>query len=229
MENRDIAILASSPLFKGIEVEEIRTLMESITYHILTFSKGEMIMIRGDLYDSLRILLEGEVSAEIQDYTGRTIKIENLKAPDAMASGILFADDNTLPVTLISQKPIRLISISREDVLSLAQKSREFLLNYFSDSGNKVAFLAEKIRLFKFKSLREKFTGYILSLSAKQKSDTVSLPYSREKLAELFGVARPSLSRTCSELSDEGLVELKGKTVRILEKEALRQILTSNI
>ena len=90
---------------------------------------------------------------------------------------------------------------------------------------NEWFFLAEKIRLFKFKSLRQKFTGYILSLSGKQHSDNVTLPYTREKLAELFGVARPSLSRVCSEMSDKGLVELDGKTVTILDKESLEESL----
>lgn len=179
-------------------------------------------MIRGDEYNSLKILLEGEVSAEIQDFSGKTIKIENLKAPDAMATGILFADDNTLPVTLVAQTKIKLISIPKSSIIMISQKNQHFLLNYFRDSGNKVVFLAEKLRLFKFKTLRQKFTGYVLSLSGKQNSDTIILPYTREKLAELFGVARPSLSRICSEMSDEGLVKLKGKTITILNKRDLK-------
>lgn len=225
MEKRDVGILASCPLFKGVTVEEVKELIESVKYTVKNHAKDSLLMIRGDEYDSLKILLEGEVSAEIQDFNGKTIKIENLKAPDAMATGILFADDNTLPVTLVAQTSIRLISIPREAIIHMAQMNRHFLLNYFSDSGNKVVFLAEKIRLLKFKSLREKFAGYILSLSSKQNTDSVSLPYNREKLAELFGVARPSLSRVCSELAEEGLLELKGKTVTILSKAGLKEVL----
>jgi CRP-like cAMP-binding protein len=101
-----------------------------------------------------------------------------------------------------------------------------FLLNYFSESGNKVIFLLEKLRLFKLKSLRQKFSGYLLSLSAKQNSDTVQRPYNREELAELFGVARPSLSRICSELSDKGLLRLEGKNITILNKKGLQKYLS---
>ena len=225
MDYKNIAALKSCPLFKNVSTSEIQNIFETIPSTIERFNKDNLLLIRGDEYKDLKILLEGEVSAEIQDYNGKTIKIENLKAPDALATGILFADDNTLPVTLVAQNTIKILSIKKEDVLKIAQINRDFLINYFNDSGNKVAFLAEKIRLFKFKSLKEKFTGYILSLSGKQNSDKVKLPYSREKLSELFGVARPSLSRTCSELADEGLVELNGKIVNILDKESLRQIL----
>jgi len=222
LNRKEAETISECPLFKGITVEEVMNLFEKVSYSTKSFHKDSLVMIRGDEYDSLRILLKGEVSAEIQDFNGKTIKIENLKAPDAMATGILFAEDNTLPVTLVAQSEIKLISIPKETIIRIAQNNKHFLLNYFSDSGNKVVFLAEKIRLFKFKSLRQKFTGYILSLSSKQKSDVVKLPYTREKLAELFGVARPSLSRTCSEMSDEGLLKLEGKTVTILDKGELK-------
>lgn len=222
MTKAEADILSLCPLFEGITNDEVLEMFNKVPYSTKTHNKGSLVMIRGDEYDSLKILLKGEVSAEIQDFNGKTIKIENLKAPDAMATGILFADDNTLPVTLVAQSEVKLISIPKVSIINIAQKNKHFLLNYFSDSGNKVVFLAEKIRLFKFKSLRQKFTGYILSLSGKQNSNTVKLPYTREKLAELFGVARPSLSRTCSEMSDEGLLRLEGKTITILDKEELK-------
>lgn len=222
MNTADAKIISACSLFNGINDDDVISLFEDIPYTKKSYSKDSMVMIRGDEYDSLKILLEGEVSAEIQDYNGKTIKIENLKAPDAMATGILFADDNTLPVTLVAQTEIRLIAIPKNSIIALAQKNKYFLLNYFNDSGNKVVFLAEKLRLFKFKSLRQKFTGYLLSLSSKQNTDIIQLPYTREKLAELFGVARPSLSRICSEMSDEGILKLEGKIITILEKEELK-------
>lgn len=225
MNIADGQLLSTCSLFKGISIDEILSLFEGIPYRKKSFEKDSLVMIRGDEYESLRILLEGEVSAEIQDFNGKTIKIENLKAPDAMATGILFADDNTLPVTLVAQSKIRLISIPKKSIIIVAQKNKNFLLNYFNDSGNKVVFLAEKLRLFKFKSLKQKFAGYILSLSEKQMAEQVQLPYTREKLAELFGVARPSLSRICSELAEEKILELKGKTVTILNKKLLKATL----
>ena len=222
MNHIEAEIIAACPLFDGISVEEVMEIFKIVPYSIKSSNKDSLVMIRGDEYNSLSILLKGEVSAEIQDFNGKTIKIENLKAPDAIATGILFADDNTLPVTLVAQSEIKLIAISKDSIISIAQKNKHFLLNYFNDSGNKVVFLAEKLRLFKFKSIRQKFTGYVLSLSSKQKSDIVKLPYTRERLAELFGVARPSLSRTCSEMSDEGLIRLEGKIVTILDKKELK-------
>ena len=226
MIESEAEIISSSPLFAGISVEEILDIFKTIPCSAKSYSKDSLVMIRGDEYDSLKILLEGEVSAEIQDFTGKTIKIENLKAPDAMALGILFADDNILPVTIVAQSNIRLVSIPKESIIKIAQKNKQFLQNYFTQSGNKVVFLVEKLRLLKFSSLRQKFSGYILSLSEKLNSETVYLSYSREELAELFGVARPSLSRICSEMSDEGILQIEGKKITILNKDRLKKSLS---
>lgn len=226
MIESDAKIISSSPLFRGINAAEILHIFNTLTSSTKRYNKGSLVMIRGDEYDDLKILLEGEVSAEIQDFSGKTIKIENLQAPDAMALGILFADDNTLPVTIVAQTNIRLISIPKDSIIKIAQNNKDFLVNYFTESGNKVVFLAEKLRLFKFTSLRQKFSGYILSLSEKQKSERVNISYNREELAELFGVARPSLSRICSEMSDEGLLHIEGKNIIILNMKALKESLS---
>jgi CRP-like cAMP-binding protein len=225
MNKNEAKIISSCPLFSGISVDEVMEIFNNVSFSTKHYAKDSLVMIRGDQYDSLKILLEGEVSAEIQDFTGKTIKIENLKAPDAIALGILFADDNTLPVTIVARSNVKVISIPKDSIIKIAQKNKQFL-NYFTGSGNKVVFLVEKLRLLKFKSLRQKFSGYILSLSAKQNSETVQLPYNREELAELFGVARPSLSRICSELSDEGLLRLEGKNITILDKKKLKESLS---
>jgi len=226
MVESEANIISSSPLFAGITPKEIQKIFQSVSFSTKCYAKGALVMIRGDEYDALKILLAGEVSAEIQDFSGKTVKIENLQAPDAMALGILFANDNTLPVTIVAQTDIRVVAIPKASILKIAQQNQLFLANYLTESANKVVFLAEKLRLFKFSSLKQKFAGYILSLSEKQQSERVSIAYNREELATLFGVARPSLSRVCSEMSDQGLLGIEGKNITILNRVALKKVLS---
>ncbi len=218
-------ILAASPLFSGISSDLVLELFSSIPFTIKTYPKDSMMMIRGDVYDELKVLLNGEVSAEIQDFTGKVMKVENLKAPDSLAIGILFADDNTLPVTLVTQSDVKVISIPKSSIVKLAQSNQFFLQNFFTQSANKMTFVVEKLRLLKFSSLKQKLCSYVLSLSDKQQSETIQLPYNREQLAALFGVARPSLSRVCSEVVDQGFMSMDGKKVTILDKEGIKALL----
>lgn len=221
----ELTVIASSPLFSGIATEELLALFSRITYSTKSYAKDTLIMMRGDKYNELTLLLSGGVSAEIQDFTGKVIKVENLQAPDALALGILFADDNTLPVTIVAQSDVKVIAISKQAIVQLAQFNQQFLQNYFTQSANKMAFMVEKLRLFKFSSLKQKLCGYLLSLQQKQQGQTVTLPYNREELAAIFGVARPSLSRVFSELVDLRLLAIQGKQVTIVDEEKLKGLL----
>ena len=121
----------------------------------------------------------------------------------------------------------KVVFIPEADVLQLCARDSNFMKNYFTDMGNKISILAEKIRMFQFKTLRQKIAGYILGLSGDAKLRSVKLVYSKEVLSEIMGVARPSLSRELSNLSSLDIIEVAGKTINILNREALVEIISS--
>ena len=55
------------------------------------------------------------------------------------------------------------------------------------------------------------------------------IPYSREYLADFFGVARPSLSREFSRMSEAEIVAIEGKKITLLKKTALKYLLDGGI
>ena len=226
MTDNDLKAVSECSLFSGIDKSEINKLLESNRYYTKNYHRDAVIRFQGDEYNELIILLEGEVSAEIHNPDGKKITIETLKKSDAVATGVLFASDNTLPVTVVAGSDISILLLPKKTVINLCQKNEKFLLNYMNDSGNKIIFLAEKIRLLKFSSISQKIACHLVSLSKKQGSDSVKLSYSREQLADLFGVARPSLSRSFSEFYDKGILEAEGKIIHILDKEQLMDIIT---
>ena len=218
--------LAKCPLFSGIPQDEVDRLLKISPPVIRSYHKDAILRFQGDEYCDLIIITRGEVSAEIINLDGKKIIIETLGESSALATAVLFADDNTIPVTVKANRDIELVLIPRSVIIRYCQENAVFLNNYLTDSGNKVIFLAEKIRLFKFKSITQKIAGYLLNLSKKQGTDSVRLTYTREQMADLFGVARPSLSRSFSELYDEGILKAEGKLMHILEKERLMDFIT---
>lgn len=227
MIKKDLITVSKCSLFRRIPVPEVEDFLSTLHGRIREYKKDEILRFQGDPYPDLLIVLMGQISAEIINLDGKRIIIETLPEGSALATAILFATENHLPVTLTAMEAVRVLEIPRELVIQLIQKSRQFLENYLAETGDKVVFLAEKIRLIKFKSISQKIAGYLLGLSQRQKSDNLRIPYSREQLADLFGVARPSLSRSLSEFHDAGLLSYRGKQVNILDKPALARMLKS--
>lgn len=52
----------------------------------------------------------------------------------------------------------------------------------------------------------------------------IYVPHSRQELADMFGVARPSLSREIGRMVDEGLISVEENRFRLLRREAIRAL-----
>lgn len=221
----DLTRLTRFPLFKDIGPKEINTALKTVSFRVSRHHKDSLIKLQGDPYLELLFILEGEVSAEMQDFSGKTIKIETLHSGTVIAPGVLFAEDNALPVAIYAQTDITLLALPKTAVIALCHLNTKFLENLLSDTGDKIIFLAEKIRLLKFDSLEKKIAGYLLNQAMKQKNNRVFPSYNLQQLADLFGVARPSLSRVFSQLYAKGLLKREGKFINILEPDKLRQLL----
>ena len=74
-----------------------------------------------------------------------------------------------------------------------------------------------------FKTIKGKLTFYILQKSG-MNSDLITLGMTQSDLADFFGVARPSIARALGELEDEGYIEAKGKSIKIIDKEGLAEL-----
>ncbi len=218
--------LASSPFFSGFSVREIRELCSTSRCSFKTFHREALVAFRSDSYDRLLLLSRGTLIAEIVDDRGTSLKVESLTGPTPVATAILFSTEALLPVQLRAETDVELLSISRQGILDMCREDERFLTAYLRDAGDKVTFLAEKIRLLRFTTIRQKIAGYFLDLLRKQGTELISLPYNLEVTADMFGVTRPALSRSLSQLVEDGILGREAREYRILKKEKLKEMLS---
>jgi len=230
MDDRDLARLASCPLFAGIDPRELAAALAKLPHRAADIAQGNVALLAGCAYEDLRILLSGELSAEMTTEEGRTVVVESFHAPEAVATAVLFAPGRALPVTVVARSACRLAIIPRETLLSLSARFPPLLEALLTDMGARLSSLAEKLRALQFATLRERLADWLLrraSLAAPPPSGghrLVRLEASKERLATLFGVARPSLSRELGELERRGLVEVRGRTIAILDPAGLAKL-----
>ncbi len=219
-----LEILAQSPLFKNIPQGELAHLMNQVVCQERSYHSGEIIAYSDDACDNLYIVLEGSVRGDMIDFSGKTIKIEDMEAPSPVASAFLFGQHRKLPVNIVANKDVRILIIPRESVIQMFSLNKIFLENFLNMISTRAQFLSMKIRFLSFKTIREKIAQYLLELAGHDK-DTVILNRSQQNLADLFGVARPSLARTLGEMDEEGIIEVNRKEVRILDRSRINLLL----
>jgi len=215
-------LLAKSPLFEGLKEDEIKSLFSSIVYQVRSYAKGEIIASGGEECRSLQIVSKGNVKGEMIDYSGRVLKIEDIPPPRPLAVAFLFGKNNRFPVTVSATEYTELIVIPRKSVVTLMQGSEVFLTNFLNAVSNRAQFISGKLRFLSFKTLKGKLAHYLMELDSNQEQNgKIIINKSQEELADLFGVARPSLSRTLRELHHRGIIEASGRKVTIIDRRAL--------
>ena len=66
------------------------------------------------------------------------------------------------------------------------------------------------------RSIREKLLCYFEQLARREKSDTVTLPFSLSALAEYISADRSAMMRELKKLKEEGVVQTENRRVTIL-------------
>jgi CRP-like cAMP-binding protein len=219
-------ILCQSPVFRGISSEELGKLMQQIHFQFKTYNKNEVIVLGGEICDRLLIVQQGSVKAEMNDYSGKTIKIEDLSAAQPLASAFLFGNQNRFPVTVSANNDVELVSIPKPEFVKLLQMNSLILNNYLNTISTRAQFLSQKLKFLSFKTIRQKIAHFLLE-KAGDRLQTIEIPQSQTQLAEMFGVTRPSLARALGEMSQEGLIETKRRSIKILDKNRMNRLLKS--
>lgn len=216
-------ILCQSPIFRGISEAELTSLFGQIHYQVKNYQKSDLIVMGGEICDRLLIIQKGNVKAEMSDYSGKTIKIEDLTAPQPLATAFLFGKQNQFPVTVSATTNVEMISIPKAEFVKLLQLNSLILNNYLNTISTRAQFLSQKLKFLSFKTIKQKIAHFLLE-KAGDRFIAIELPQSQEQLAEMFGVARPSLARTLGEMVHEGLIEIQRRSIKILDKERMNKL-----
>lgn len=220
----DFKLINQCPVFQGIPENEIKELLGKIHYQVKKFKNGEIVAIAGETVKNLYVLLSGSVKGEMIDYSGKTIKIEDVEAPKPLATAFLFGKENKFLVTVTAHVDLKILAIPVSEFLKILQLNTQVLKNYLNSISTRTQFLSQKLHFLSFKTIREKVAHFLLT-QAGEEFHSVELKNTQQQLADLFGVTRPSLARVFGDMQKEGLIKMERKTVTLLKKEHLNELL----
>jgi CRP-like cAMP-binding protein len=219
-------LLTQCPLFKGITEKEAEFLFDKIHFQIKNYSKGDIIVVAGETVVNLLIIISGSVRGEMIDYSGKTIKIEDIEAPKPLATAFLFGKQNKYPVTVTVNNDARILIMPVAEFLKLLQMNTQILRNYLNSISSRAQFLSQKLNFLSFKTIKGKVAHFLLQ-EAGEKFHSIELKNTQQQLADLFGVKRPSLARVFGEMQKEGVINISNKTVSLLDKKALNELINN--
>lgn len=189
--------LYDMPFFQGSEPEVIDSILKRSPGRYSSYEKGDIIALQNSACRSLYLLCEGSVHAEMTNEEGKVFMLDALEAPDVLASTFIFGTEGLLPVSIIADTGCRLWIVDKMCVLEMLEKDHAVLRNFLTVLSDHSLFLSGKLNDFALQTLSSRLIGYL------SKNGTLQ---NLQEAAFILGVARPSLSRTISQLVDQGVV-----------------------
>ncbi len=194
----------------------------SMAHSTKAYKRGEYIAYQGDTVNHLLMLVKGKVKTEIVSASGFVLSMEIIESPYPLAAPFLFADNNHFPVDIISLEDSEVMFISKPSVERSMAQCPGFLRGFMAFNANRIEYLTQRLKIFAQKGIKGKLCYYILS---KEVKGSFELGRSIKSLAEYFGVERPSLSRTLSEMVQQGIITLDNGKGRILDYKKIEEAL----
>jgi CRP-like cAMP-binding protein len=217
-------VLVQSPVFKGLKEADLENLFRNKHHFTKKYEVGEMIAFNGDTCNHLMCIVEGSVKGEMVDFSGKTIKIEDIGTPGVLASAFLFGKKNTFPVNILANEKTKILFIPKYEFMRMLQEDIRILQNYLNSISSRAQFLSDKIRFLSFKTIKGKIAQYLIT-HIEEDSKRVIIKHTQQELSELFGVARPSLARSLGEMEEDGLIQSERKVITVLDLEKIKKLM----
>ncbi|MDY3983057.1 MAG: Crp/Fnr family transcriptional regulator [Veillonellaceae bacterium] len=220
-------ILAACPLFQGMAQGQIDSFLSTAHPFIECYKKNSFIAISGEPMEGIGVLLEGEANLTRENVMGQRSIITKLTPSSMFGEALLFTSHPLWPATIETTKPAKVLFLPlgsfTESLPGCEMCQKQLLTNLLHDMSEKALLLTKKVHYLTLKGMREKIFAYLIDMYKRQHNLTLHLPHNRQEMADVLNVSRTSLSRELSRLQDEDIIRFKGKTIEILDLEALEE------
>lgn len=224
IHSNQFSVLENCPLFQGIPKNQIIDILNYMVCDMLTVRRDSFIAMEGETYRQISIILSGEVAIKKIYGSGKSVTVTTLGPGDIFGELMVFTQ-RTLPSTVYAQTNVDLLQLPQQEVLRLCQDQPVFLQNLIGLLSDKIWMLNEKLKLLSYGSLRQKIASLLLDYYYQQQTLDLTLPFSRQEMADRLGVPRPSLSRELAHMKQAGYIDYWKNHVRLLKLETLEGIM----
>ena len=212
------------PLFQSLSPSDLGSIQTYLREK--SYQKGEILFSEGEMCQRVFIVKEGRVKLYRIASTGREQILETLNVGDTCAcnpGSVAWSCSSTAEAVT----PCTVWYFSRDTYVNMVQKNPVFaqtLNRLFAERLRCFSSLIEEVSL---KDVKKRLIKFLLDMkeSNAQNKETLSIPFTREEIAQRLGAARETVARHLSELKESGLIDIKPKQVMIKNRSGLEKLL----
>jgi len=189
-----------------------------------SFNASEIIYHEGDNSNFIYLIKKGIVKTYKIDEQGKEL-ITELRKEDDFFGFTSFSHNVPHQEYAAAIEDTIVLRISNKELKEILQKNHELTLELFDYLNDNVSEIKEHLLEMAYSSVRKKTATTILQFSEKiKKTPNICVQILRSDLASIAGIATETFIRTLSDFKREGLIDVDGRNIKILNLEKLKRI-----
>ena len=204
-------ILEQCPLFDGIPMADLQAMMGCIGGRVLEVAKGQYIFHEGDPATQVGMVLSGSVQLVREDYYGNRSIVAHIGPAQLFGETYACAHVSALPISVVADTESRVLLMDCRRITTSCSSACSFhnriIFNLLGLVATKNLVFDQKIQITSQRTTREKLMAYLLNQAKLLASNSFTIPYDRQGLADYLEVDRSGLSAEISKLRKEGILE----------------------
>ena len=215
-----ISVLKCCGLFHDIEEENLIAMLGCLGAKVINVTKNEVIFQEGMAAKYIGIILSGAVQMVQDDFYGNRTIVTQMEEQGLFGESFACAGVANLPVSFIASKDCEIMLIDCGRITNTCCNAcafhKQIIYNLLQLVAKKNLDFHQKIEITSKRSTREKLMAYLLSVAKQAGSNSFSIPYDRQGLADYLGVERSAMSAELSKLRKDGVIECQKNEFKLL-------------
>lgn len=228
MTPKPMDVLRKTPLFATLPEDDLRHVADlAVTRR---FAKKEAVFREGAPADGFFIVASGKVKVFKLSREGKEQILHVLEAGQTFAEAVIF-EGGAYPAHAEALDDAELLFVPKRPFIELLGRRPNVAIRMLASLSRwlkRMTDLAESL------SLRDVETRLIFYLSEELKARGIppkdgaelELPIGKNVLASRLGTVPETFSRTLKKLQDDGLIDVRGKRIRIVSAKSLFSLLS---
>jgi len=216
--------LKRSPLFSRLTDAQFGRVAERAT--VVTLAEGQSLFETGDEAKRFYFVQSGQIKLYRLSPSGDEKIIEIVTPGHTFAEALMFQERPSYPVGAVALQAASLISIDAIDFVRMLRDSIDTCFMLMADMSIRLRHLIMEIDELSLQSASCRVASYLLNNQPANVTE-FNLEVPKQVLASRLSVKPETFSRIIKRLKDDGILDVEGSRVRIIDRGALLAIADS--
>lgn len=217
-----LRLLGEIPLFRGLTEDQLKQILQIAENRF--YDKGRFIFSEGDAGNGFYVVAAGKVKIYKVSPEGKEQILHIYGPGNPFGEVPVFSGDN-FPANAEVLLKSHLLFFPRTAFVKLIAQNPSLCMNMLAVLSMRLREFTLQIESLSLKEVPGRLAAYLIYLAAEQQNEgAVTLAISKGQLASLLGTIPETLSRIFAKMNAQGLIQVHGKQIDILDPQGLDEL-----